>query len=340
MNEFEVMVVGCGEIAGIWVDYAVESGNAEVVALVDLDRGRSERMADEHGVDADIFEDVDRALNERDVDLVFNLTSPEAHQDIGLKCLAEGCHVFSEKPLAESIEGAREIVDASRRHRRTYAVMQNRRYTEGIRKLKDLVSSGRIGSPGYVTADFYLGPHWGSGFRESMEDPLLLDMAVHTFDQARFITDADPRAVYCHEFNPLGSWYDGDAAADCVFEMSDGSVFSYRGSWCAEGAPTSWESRWRVMGSEGTALWDGKGDPCAEVVESDEDEFLNEFERIESNLSWNGKEGHEGCLDDMFAHLKRGTRPPTDCTDNIRSFAMVLGAIESARKDERVELEF
>ena len=40
-----------------------------------------------------------------------------------------------------------------------------------------------------------------------MESPLLLDMAIHTFDQARFITGADALSVYCHEFNPAGSWY-------------------------------------------------------------------------------------------------------------------------------------
>ena len=37
-----------------------------------------------------------------------------------------------------------------------------------------------------------------------MDSPLVLDMAIHTFDQARFITGANPISVYCHEFNPPG----------------------------------------------------------------------------------------------------------------------------------------
>lgn len=89
-----------------------------------------------------------------------------------------------------------------------------------------------------------------------MDHPLIVDMAIHTFDQARFISGTDPISVYCHEYNPPGSWYKGNAAAICIFEMSDGSVFTYRGSWAAEGQNTSWESAWRVTGSEGTALWD------------------------------------------------------------------------------------
>ena len=51
----------------------------------------------------------------------------------------------------------------------------------------------------------------------------------------RLLTAADPVSVYCHEWNPAGSWYDHDASAVAFFEMSDGLVYTYRGSWCAEG---------------------------------------------------------------------------------------------------------
>ena len=68
-------------------------------------------------------------------------------------------------------------------------------------------------------------------------------MAIHTFDMARFISGADPVAVYCKEWNPSGSWYDHDASAIAIFEMTGGIVYTYRGSWCAEGLNTTWESR-------------------------------------------------------------------------------------------------
>src|SRR5690606_19566584 len=127
---------------------------------------------------------------------------------------------------------------------------------------------------GSLHADFFLGPHFG-GFRDAMDSPLIVDMAIHTFDQARFISGADPVSVYCHEYNPPGSWYAGNASAVCIFEMSDGSLFTYRGSWCAEGFPTSWESDWRATGSRGTARWDGRSMPAAEIVdESGEQGFL------------------------------------------------------------------
>lgn len=146
-------------------------------------------------------------------------------------------------------------------------------------------------------------------------------------------------SAYCHEFNPQGSWYQGNAAAVCIFEFSNGAVFCYRGSWCAEGCNTSWEASWRVTGSKGTALWDGNLAPYAEVVvPSVEKNFINEFQRVEAAFTWDGREGHFGCLDEMFAALMNGRKAETDCTDNIKSMAMVFGAIESAKRGEKVML--
>lgn len=64
-----------------------------------------------------------------------------------------------------------------------------------------------------IHADFFIGAHF-VGFRERMEHPLLLDMAIHTFDQARFLLgSAKAETALCMAFNPASSWYDGCASA-------------------------------------------------------------------------------------------------------------------------------
>ena len=82
-----------------------------------------------------------------------------------------------------------------------------------------------------------------------------------------------PLAVYCQETNPKGSWYAHGAAANAIFEMTDDVTFTYRGSWAAEGANTSWEATWRIVGSKGTLLWDGEDAITANVVDGDEGFF-------------------------------------------------------------------
>lgn len=339
MSKHRIVVAGCGGMARTWVEYALAREDAEIVGLVDIKQEFAQAMADRYGLTCGTYTELAQALAETGANLVFDVTIPASHFGVCSTALNAGANVFGEKPMAETMAAARELIGIADRTGGAYAVMQNRRYDAGILALRGLVQGGTIGKAGYVGADFFIGAHFG-GFRDAMDSPLVLDMAIHTFDQARFITGADPVSVYCHEFNPRGSWYAGNASAICIFEMSDGSVFCYRGSWCAEGAATSWESQWRVNGERGTAVWDGAGAPYAEVVAAGDQEgkFIRDYERVEAALDWPGRAGHAGCLDEMFASLAEGRPAETDCRDNIKSMAMVLGAIDSARTGAKVDL--
>ncbi|MGG4036192.1 Gfo/Idh/MocA family oxidoreductase [Paenibacillus cisolokensis] len=338
MANWKIIVAGCGGMANQWVGYAAERTGAEIAGLVDIREQAAREMASRHGLDVPVFTDLAEAIRQTKPDIVFDITIPDSHYDVCMTALKAGCHVFGEKPLAANLRDARTMVAAAKESGLAFNVMQNRRYLRSIRAYRELIASGAIGKPGLIAADFFVGPRFG-GFRDEMESPLLLDMAIHTFDQARFISGADPVAVYCHEFNPPGSWYKGNASALCIFEMSDGSVFDYRGSWCAQGAPTSWEASWRVAGSEGTAIWDGHEQVFAERVRPNADGFIRETERIEAAIDWKGREGHAGCLDEMFAALEEGRPAETDCADNLQSIAMVFGALESARTGRKVHIE-
>ncbi|MFC4778654.1 Gfo/Idh/MocA family protein [Paenibacillus sp. GCM10023252] len=338
MSKYKAAIAGCGGMANTWVEYALQHEDIEIVALIDIKKEFAEAMAARHGISCAAYEDVAEAIEQSGANVVFDVTIPASHFKVSSTAMRLGCHVMGEKPMSESIAEAQELIRISDETGKSHSIMQNRRYIAHIRALRELIALEQIGRVGYVGADFFIGAHFG-GFRDLMDSPLVLDMAIHTFDQARFITGADPVSVYCHEFNPPGSWYAGNASAICIFEMSDGSVFCYRGSWCAEGANTSWESSWRIQGERGTAIWDGHEAPYAEVVKAGQEAKFNlETERIEAPYSWTGRSGHAGCLDEMFAALAEGRPAETDSRDNIKSMAMVLGAIESARTGRKVDL--
>jgi predicted dehydrogenase len=295
---FRAILIGCGVMARTWVHALRERDDVSLVGLVDIRPEAAARLSERFEIGCPVFEALPEALRAARPDVVLDTCVPEARFEIVRTALAAGCHVLSEKPMATSLEDARAMLKAARRAGRTFAVMQNRRYLPGTRAMRDLVTGGAIGRPGFVCADFFLAPHFG-GFREAMESPLLVDMAIHTFDQARLITGTDAVSVYCEEFNLEGSWFAGNASAVCIFELSNGAVFCYRGSWSAEGAPTSWEAAWRVVGSTGTAVWDGTETPYAEVVDPGAEGFLRPARRVEPTASWSGQPGHGGCLDEM-----------------------------------------
>jgi len=338
MKPFRILIAGCGGMSHTWVEYALHQSDVEIVGLVDLFPDTATRLATKYGLEVPIHTELRTAIQATGANLVFDVTIPESHFSITTTALELGCAVLGEKPMGVSMEQAHAMNALAKGSGQSYAIMQNRRYQKQIRAARDLIHGGAIGTPGAAFADFFIGAHFG-GFRDAMDHPLILDMAIHTFDQARFLLRSDPVSVYCHEWNPVGSWYQGNAAAICLFEMSDGSVFSYRGSWCAEGAPTSWEADWRVTGSVGTVVWDGADTLYAQVVSPGQPPaFQLQTSRIEPVMSWHGREGHHGCLDEMFAALREGRPAETDSADNVNSVAMVFAAIESAASQTKVAI--
>jgi predicted dehydrogenase len=336
-----VVLVGCGGISQAWLTPAAAIPDLQIVGLVDLLEDNARLRAAEYNLDnVDTGSDLAQVLDLTAPDIVFDCTVPEAHVDVTLEALGRGCHVLGEKPLADSLENARRMVAAAQAAGKLYAVMQNRRYMPEIRALAQYLANGDLGAITTCNCDFYLAPHFG-GFRDQMQHVLLLDMAIHTFDAARCLTGADPVSVYCKEWNPAGSWYAHGASAVAVFEMSDGIIYTYRGSWCAEGLSTSWESDWRIIGERGSARWDGAQRLEAEVVTSVTG-FMAEHQQVEIKPDRTAAKtgGHGGLIADFVDCVRSGRIPETICTDNIKSLAMVFGAIDSAANGIPVNIHF
>jgi len=336
-DSLRAVLVGCGGISAAWLDAATNLEGLQLVGLVDIVEAAAQNRAQEYALGGAVTgSDLGTVLDATAPDIVFNCTIPEAHTDVTIEALQHGCHVLSEKPLADSLENAQRMIETAKQTGKTFAVMQNRRYIEPIRRLRGFLDSGRLGALTTVNTDFYIGAHFG-GFRDHMPHVLLLDMAIHTFDAARLLTGADPVSAYCHEWNPAGSWYVQDASAIAIFEMTGGITYTYRGSWCAEGLPTSWEGQWRITGSQGTATWDGGDDLRAQVV-AETGGFQSTLDDVDLSTPVQTSKvgGHAGVIADFVRCVRDGETPETVCTDNIRSLAMVLGAIESAGTGQRV----
>ncbi len=340
---YKVVLCGCGAMAKGWLR-AVQStpdlkAALTVVGLVDLNESVAQSLAAEFGLaDIVIGTDLNAVLEETKADIVFDVVIPAARHSVVTSALSRGCHVLSEKPMASSMEEAADLVRAANAAGRIHSVVQNRRFIAGVRRMRRFVESGAIGDITAIHCDFFIGPHFG-GFREKMDNVLLLDMAIHTFDAARYVSDKQPLSVYCLETNPPGSWYAHGAAANAVFRFSDDVVFTYRGSWCAEGERTSWESAWRIVGTRGMLTWDGD-ETFKAAVAGPEEGLLRGFEPVEIPQPLRAEEthGHASVIADFLAAIRTGQRPETTGEDNIRSLAMVFGAIESARNGRVVDL--
>jgi predicted dehydrogenase len=336
MSPLRAVLVGAGGMGRVWARTIADNPDVSLVGWVDLFEDRVAEGIEAVGLSNVAIEgDVDAALVDLVPDFVVDVAVPEAHHEVTRRCLERGVAVLGEKPMAATLEEARDLVERSERSSTLFVVSQNRRYQAQLAAFKNLIAD-RLGGIGHLNAEFYRAPHFG-GFRDEMDSPLLVDMAIHTFDAARYISGADPLSVSCTEFNPPWSWYRGAASAIAEFEFTGGAHFSYQGSWCAEGFETSWESSWRAIGASGSASWDGASTPVAEVRARDAAGPV--LERIEAPLVAIAGEGIAGSLADFVKALRTGEVPMNECSDNIRSFAMVMAALESSRSGRRVAVE-
>lgn len=336
----KVVLVGCGAMSNRWLDAARQIEGLAVAGLVDLDAERAQARAREYGLAAAVIgTSVDAVLDQTKPDAVFDVVVPAARREVALSAFAHNCHLLTEKPLADSPENARAIVEAARRAGRVHAVVQNRRYIADVRRIRRFLDSGAIGKPTSIHADFFVAPHFG-GFREEMRHVLLLDMAIHTFDAARYMVAGEPASVYCQEWEPANSWYRQGSSASAVFDLGGGKVFTYAGSWCADGFRTSWEGSWRIVAQRGSLLWDGHDGLKAEVVATGRDGIIDKTQAIEVPPldPADRVDGHLGIIKDFMHAIETGTEPETRGADNIKSLAMVFGAIESAETGRRVAI--
>jgi predicted dehydrogenase len=334
MRKFSVLIAGAGQMGRGWGRLLRDCADTQIVAWVDTLPGAAERAVEELGLQNVVTSpDLAVAIAGARPDFVVDVSPPEAHHDVTLLALAKKVPVLGEKPMASTMAQAREMVAASEAASTLYMVSQNRRFDPNLHALRQLIAQ-HTGTLGVLNADFYLGEHL-AGFRREMPHPLLLDMGIHTFDAARFLTGADALTVTCTEFNPAWSWYSGNACATAVFELTNGAIFTYRGSRCSDGCHTTWDAEWRAAGPHGTALWDGRAAPTAEIV-AEPTVPIATFRRVQGTPDTTTVGGIAGTLRAFLQALESRSTPPCECHDNIKSLAMVHAAIESAATGRRV----
>ena len=302
------VLAGAGALGPFWARELVENPDTEIAGWVDLDVKRVKAAAAELGVTVPAGDALEPMLREQQPDVVVNVTPPTAHHAVTLTAFEHGAHVLSEKPLATSMDEAREMIAAADRAERLFMVSQNRRYMPELVEFREQVAG--LGPLSSLTCEFHRNHRDAEAeFLFAFPQPLLLDMAIHLFDGARAITGADPLSVYCDSYSPSWSWYAGPAAAAAVFRMTGDLRFAFVGNWAAPRDETSWTGWWRAIGEGGIATWDGEDPPDLDPTR---------FRGLDLSLA------------DFVAALRSGSVPQGECHDNLKSLAMCHAAVESA----------
>ncbi len=332
-----VVVVGAGGMGSWWAREIVESSVAELVGVADLVEGAPRRAIEQSGVSdpgavAVGTDGVDLAL-EVGADLLVNPTVPVAHHPVTVKALHAGIPVLGEKPVTETLPEAISLLAHAELTGVPFMVSQSRRFFRQVRQLRSFVAAH---GPTVMTSAFFSLFTEMEGYRRTQQHPLLRDMGIHAFDTARYILDADPVAVTARGARPEWSVYHHDATVTATFEMSDGSLFVYNGTWNARGLPTYWNSEWRIGAQHGSATWDGTGAPVLGTADEEETARLQALVDAETAPE---PDQIAASLVECVSALREGRTPMCEIHENVLSFAMVEAAVAAVERGERVEID-
>ncbi len=148
MEPLSVGVIGCGTISDAYFEGDAVHDAFDVVACADIDEDAREAKAAEYGLDAYATEE----LLETDVEAVVNLTPPTVHADVCVSALEAGKHVYTEKPLAATTEGADRIREAAAESDRLLGSAPDTFLGAGIQTARKALDDGAIGEPVGATA--------------------------------------------------------------------------------------------------------------------------------------------------------------------------------------------
>jgi predicted dehydrogenase len=315
----KVIQVGIGGMGNAWLRAVQESPNVEFAGFVEISDAIAAEQVNRYGLDGRrIYKSLSEALQAVEADGVINVTPPQFHKAVSLTALDAGLPVLSEKPLADTLEAAHEIVEKAEATGLLHMVGQNRRYMVDTQTLKHALSLPEMGAIGSASVEFFRGPHFG-GFRDEMPYPLIIDMSIHHFDLMRFFLERELVSVFGRSWNPPWSWYKGDASAAVTLEFAGGVYISYNASWCSQAREMSWNANWRFECANGV------------VVMEDERVYTQltgqEAVLVEPVAPPRLTQAH--LLQEFVEAITTGKPPVTTCQDNIKSLAIVFDVVKS-----------
>jgi predicted dehydrogenase len=161
MRTVDVGVVGCGQVAQrVYLpEFHRLHDKATLVAVCDQVEERA-RAAQQHFGARAYYTDLDRFLRQSNTEIVVNLTPHQAHVPVSLAALAAGRHVYTEKPLAQSVDDATQLIDTAQRHRVKLACAPIMLLLPTVQRWQQLLHQGTVGRATFARAQLLAPAIW------------------------------------------------------------------------------------------------------------------------------------------------------------------------------------
>jgi predicted dehydrogenase len=180
----KIGVIGCGSVSGAYLPVLTKSPYAEVVSLCDIRPERARKRAEQFKI-AHHYPHISKMLAGEPFEFLINLTDMQEHEHLNREALEAGKHVWSEKPIANSLAAGQKILALAKQKKLRLWGAPITVQSPQFAFMARTIASGALGRPAAGHADYgHTGPNWSSFFYEkgggSMPDLAVYNMTSLT----------------------------------------------------------------------------------------------------------------------------------------------------------------
>lgn len=331
----KIGIIGAGRIGKVHLEsisYHVK--NATVTAMADpFMNEETEKLIRSYGV-SKVTKDYKDILNDKDIDAVLVCSSTDTHAAISIEAINAGKHVFCEKPVDHSIEKIQAVADALKEHPDIkFQVGFNRRFDHNFAAIRKAYDDGKIGEA-HILKITSRDPEPPNPAYIKVSGGIFLDMTIHDFDMACFLTDSDVEELYVNSavlVDPaIGEQGDVDTAI-ITMKMANGALAVIDNS---RKAAYGYDQRAELFGSKGMVAT--SNDTVSSAVISNVDGVTGEkplfffLERYMGSFSEEMRQFTEAVIND--------TEVPVGIHAGLQSVKIGLAARKSVEEHRPVKI--
>lgn len=331
----KIGIIGAGRIGKVHLEsisYHVK--NATVTAMADpFMNEETEKLIRSYGV-SKVTKDYKDILNDKDIDAVLVCSSTDTHAAISIEAINAGKHVFCEKPVDHTIEKIQAVADALKEHPNIkFQVGFNRRFDHNFAAIRKAYDDGKIGEA-HILKITSRDPEPPNPAYIKVSGGIFLDMTIHDFDMACFLTDSDVEELYVNSavlVDPaIGEQGDVDTAI-ITMKMANGALAVIDNS---RKAAYGYDQRAELFGSKGMVAT--SNDTVSSAVISNADGVTGEkplfffLERYMGSFSEEMRQFTEAVIND--------TEVPVGIHAGLQSVKIGLAARKSVEEHRPVKI--
>lgn len=341
-KKIRVGIIGCGAIAQKrhLPEYS-ERSDVEIVAVCDFNVERANEIKEQYGA-LYAFNHHKDLLALEEVDAVSVCTPNQFHAKVSIEAMKAGKHVLCEKPMATTIEEAREMVKVASENNVFLMVGHNQRLMPTHVQAKQLLQNGKLGRVLTFTTTFgHGGPEgWSIDGKNSWffnKDQAFIgamgDLGVHKADLISWLID-DQIASVSAMYGTLDKEIPVDDNAIFLMKTRKGVLGTLTASWTYYAN----ENNSTVLHCENGTMKIGV-DPAYGIVVEYKDGTVEKLETEKIQTNEDGGQTHSGVIDHFIDGIVSGDGPEIDGREGLRALEVILAGMDAAQSGQTKTIE-